>query len=101
MGSWLVLAQTAPPSDTWFSFAPNWGWAIVLYFFFGGVAGGSAFLAAMLHLFGRPEDQPAVRRGYAIAVITLAVCAPLLIIDLTQPGRFWHMLFQSDAGGVM
>ncbi|MCC6312839.1 MAG: polysulfide reductase NrfD, partial [Thermomicrobiales bacterium] len=42
-----------------------------------------------------------VRRGYAIAVITLAVCAPLLIIDLTQPGRFWHMLFQSDAGGVM
>jgi formate-dependent nitrite reductase membrane component NrfD len=32
------------PSSTYFSAPPDWGWLIALYFFFGGLAGGSYFL---------------------------------------------------------
>ena len=31
------------PSSTFFSAPPEWGWLIALYFFFGGLAGGSYF----------------------------------------------------------
>ena len=43
-------------SDTLFTAAPHWRWLIVLYFFIGGIAGGSFFLAALLDLFGRSQD---------------------------------------------
>ena len=46
---------------------PDWGWLIVFYFFFGGLAGGCYFLAALIDLFGRPEDRPLARLGYYIA----------------------------------
>ncbi len=95
-----VLAQVAP-SDTFFTLSPNWGWLIALYFFVGGVSGGAAFLAAMLDIFGGPAEQPMVRIGYLVAIVGLAICAPLLIVDLTLPLRFWHMLWQSNAGGLM
>lgn len=96
----LLLAQVAP-SDTFYTAAPEWGWLIVVYFFLGGIAGGAAFLAAMLHLFGRVEDRPMVRLGYLVAFVALLPCAPLLIVDLTRPERFWHMLWKSDTGGPM
>ncbi len=84
------------PSDTYFTVAPEWTWYIVLYFFFGGIAGGSYFLAAMLDVFGDESDRPLSRIGYYIAFPAVLVCGPLLIIDLNRPERFWHMLIQSN-----
>ena len=54
------------PSSTYFSAPPDWGWLIALYFFFGGLAGGSYFLASLIDLFGRPEDRPLSHLGYYI-----------------------------------
>ena len=56
--------MNAIPSSTYFSAPPDWGWLIVFYFFFGGLAGGCYFLAALIDLFGRPEDRPLARLGY-------------------------------------
>src|SRR5205085_8785862 len=42
--------MNVPPSSTWFSASPNWGWLIALYFFVGGLAGGCYFLAATIDL---------------------------------------------------
>lgn len=81
--------------DTFFTLPPEWGWYIVLYFFLGGIAGGSYALAAMLHLFGRPEDQPVARIGYYIALPAIIISAILLTLDLNRPERFYHMLIQS------
>ena len=53
----------AVPSSTYFSAPPDWGWLITLYFFFGGLAGGSYFLASLIDLFGRPEDRPLSHLG--------------------------------------
>lgn len=83
-------------SDTFFSGAPHWTWFIIPYFFVGGLAGGAAFLAAVLDLFGSPEDRPVVRTGYNVAAAGAILSGVLLTIDLGRPTRFWHMLFQSE-----
>jgi protein NrfD len=82
-------------SDTFFSGAPHWTWFIIPYFFVGGLAGGACFLAVVLDWFGRPEDRPVVRTGYYVAAGGAILSGVLLTIDLGQPLRFWHMLFQS------
>jgi formate-dependent nitrite reductase membrane component NrfD len=84
------------PSSTWFTAAPHWQWYIILYFFFGGLAGGCYFLAALIDLFGRPEDRPLARLGYYVAFPLVILCGLLLIVDLNQPLRFWHMLIQRN-----
>jgi len=76
--------------------APNWGWSIVMYFFAGGVTGGAYFAAAWLDLFGDPNDRAAMRLGHLLAFPLVIVCAVFLTVDLGQPLRFWHMIFQSE-----
>jgi protein NrfD len=89
------------PSSTWFTLAPHWRWWIVLYFFFGGLAGGCYFLAVLIDLFGRPADRPLARLGYYIAFPLVVLCGLLLIVDLNKPLRFWHMLIERNTFGPM
>ena len=89
------------PSSTWFTLAPHWRWWIVLYFFFGGLAGGCYFLAALIDLLGRPADRPLARLGYYIAFPLVVLCGLLLIVDLNKPLRFWHMLIERNTLGPM
>jgi protein NrfD len=84
------------PSSTYFTAPPDWGWLIILYFFFGGLAGGTYFLAVLIDLFGRPEDRPLARLGYLIAFPCVILSGILLTLDLTRPLRFWHMLLESN-----
>jgi len=83
------------PSSTFFTQPPEWQWLIILYFFFGGIAAGSYFLAALMDLFGHERDRPLARMGYYVAFIALLFCPIFLIADLNRPERFWHMLLQS------
>jgi protein NrfD len=83
-------------SSTFFSAPPDWGWLIVFYFFFGGLAGGSYFLAILMDLFARPEDRSLARLGYYISFPCILISGMLLTLDLGRPERFWHMLIQSN-----
>lgn len=87
--------------DTFFTASPAWGWYIVLYFFIGGIAGGTFFIASLLYLFGRPEDRPVLRLGYYVACAGGIVSGILLTLDLARPLRFWHMLLQPHSMAVM
>lgn len=87
-----------PPSDTFFTQPPEWSWLVVLYFFFGGIAGGAYFIAALIDLFGSDVDRPLARLGYYVALPAVVLCGPLLIVDLKRPERFWHMLVMSERG---
>src|SRR4029077_17920097 len=71
---------------------------IILYFFIGGIAGGCFLLAALLQVFGRPEDRPVARLGYYAALAGAGASGLLLTLDLPRPERFWHMLLQSHTG---
>ena len=87
--------MTEVPS-TLFTAAPHWRWLIVFYFFLGGIAGGAYLIAALLDLFGRPGDRPLARLGYLVAFPLTVICGILLVLDLTRPLRFWHMLLASE-----
>ena len=83
-------------SSTFFTASPEWRWFIVAYFFLGGLAGGSYFLATLMDRFGPEQDRPLVRLGYLVAFPLVGVCGFVLTVDLGRPERFWHMLVQSQ-----
>ncbi|HET6751721.1 MAG TPA: NrfD/PsrC family molybdoenzyme membrane anchor subunit [Actinomycetes bacterium] len=74
---------------------PDWTWYIIPYFFLAGLAGGSYVIATLLRLFGERSDEPAARLGYYAAFLAFLPCPVLLTLDLTQPLRFWHMLWNT------
>lgn len=86
-----------PPSDTYFTAFPDWGWWVVLYFFLGGLAGGTYFLGSLLGAFGTEADRPLSRVAHYLALPAVILCAPLLIVDLNRPERFWHMILQNHS----
>ena len=96
-----LLPALAEPSDTFFTKAPHWSWPVAIYFFLGGLAGGAAFLGALLDLFGAPADRPAARIGHLLAAPLMAIGALILVVDLNRPERFWHMMIQSETGWPM
>ncbi|PZG02940.1 NrfD/PsrC family molybdoenzyme membrane anchor subunit [Micromonospora deserti] len=69
--------------------AAPWRRDIALYFFSGGLAAGSALLAAGADLTGRP----ALRRASRLTALgALGAGTYFLINDLGRPDRFHHML---------
>jgi formate-dependent nitrite reductase membrane component NrfD len=83
-------------SSTFFTASPHWRWLILAYFFLGGLAGGSYFLATLMDVFGQSRDRRLVQVGYLVAFPLLGVCGLVLTVDLGRPERFWHMLVQSE-----
>src|SRR5437763_4617004 len=75
---------------------PHWGTWIILYFYLGGIAAGAYFTATLIELLGDEEDRELPRIGYQVAFPLVCLCGLILIIDLEQPLRFWHMLFKSE-----
>jgi formate-dependent nitrite reductase membrane component NrfD len=86
----FVLPAAAPITGT--PADPHWYWWIIFYFFIGGIAGGSFLMAAIADLFGDGESRQVVRVGYLLALPLVTLCGILLILDLGEPLRFWHML---------
>jgi len=72
-----------------FIHAPVWTWEVPLYFWFGGIATGSSFVALACDAVG-DTDSAAVARKITLGAVL--PCAPLLILDLGRPLRFLHML---------
>jgi hypothetical protein len=66
-----------------------WTQDVAAYLFTGGLAAGSALLAAGAQLSGRPRMR---RAGRVTALGALAASGYFLIADLGRPERFHHML---------
>jgi hypothetical protein len=69
--------------------APVWKYHIPAYLFTGGLAAGSALLAAGADVSGRPGLR---RAGRLTALGALGASTFLLVEDLGRPERFHHML---------
>jgi formate-dependent nitrite reductase membrane component NrfD len=69
--------------------APVWTWEVPLYFWFGGIAAGSCFVALACDLAG---DEKSARIARRVSLGAVAPSPVLLIMDLGRPGRFLHML---------
>ncbi len=74
--------------------APGWQWYfIALYFFVAGVSAGAFFIGSLIELFGAEQYRGLSRVAYYVAFPLILLAPPLLIGDLGQPGRFWHLFF--------
>jgi formate-dependent nitrite reductase membrane component NrfD len=69
--------------------AAVWTWEVPLYFWLGGIASGSSFVALAADLAGDPATARSARRVTLGAAIP---CAPLLVMDLGRPERFLNMM---------
>ena len=69
--------------------APVWTWEVPVYFWTGGIASGSSFVALACDLSG---DHRSARIARLVALGALAPSPPLLIMDLGRPERFYNML---------
>jgi formate-dependent nitrite reductase membrane component NrfD len=81
-----------------FAGAPDWTWFILLYFFLAGLGGGSYFLATLLRYWGTPADESVARLGFYVPLPATLIGLLLLTLDLKQPLRVWHMLFNTTPG---
>ncbi len=70
----------------------HWGWEIYIYFFLGGIAGGSYLVTTLAHFFGLDKDKTLMRAGRYLPFLCILASPILLIMDLGRPERFHHML---------
>jgi hypothetical protein len=68
---------------------PVWTWEVPLYFWFGGIAAGSSFVALACDLAGDERSAATARK---VALAALVPCPALLTADLGRPARFIYML---------
>jgi formate-dependent nitrite reductase membrane component NrfD len=68
---------------------PVWTWEVPLYFWTGGIAAGSAFVALACDLAGDHRGAAVARK---VSLGALIPSPPLLVLDLGRPERFLNML---------
>jgi formate-dependent nitrite reductase membrane component NrfD len=95
MTAYLALQLGTNPASG-YALPPRWGWYVILYFFLGGLAAGSYFIATLLAFQGDERDRETIYLGYLLSFPLVLACAILLIVDLGVPLRFWHMLVKSE-----
>ena len=66
-----------------------WTWEIPLYFWFGGIATGSSFVAVACDAAGDHRSATIARR---VTLAAVGPAAPLLVMDLGRPERFLNMM---------
>ena len=82
--------RDAPVSDINgpFIHAPLWGWEVATYFWLGGTAAGSAFVALACDAAGDHRSAAIARK---VALGAVAPAPLLLVADLGRPERFLNM----------
>jgi len=83
-----------------FAAAPGWGWWIIAYFFFGGIAGGSYTIGTLIRRVGTVTDRPVARRAFIVSFLALIVCPVFLVADLGVPSRFLNLMIDASEGGL-
>jgi len=69
-----------------------WHWPISVDLFFGGLAAGLLFFAAVFYLFGKENEmRSAVKIAPIVAPIGISVALLCLFYDLTHKAYFWRL----------
>jgi formate-dependent nitrite reductase membrane component NrfD len=69
-----------------------------MYFYIGGVSAGAYFIGSLVELLGNVKQREISRIAYYIAFPLICITPILLIADLGQPVRFWHLFFYTKDG---
>jgi Ni/Fe-hydrogenase subunit HybB-like protein len=68
------------------------GILISLYFYLTGLSAGSFIISTMAYGFGMVKFKPLGKIGVVMATLLLVIAPMILLIDLEQPLRFWHLI---------
>ena len=68
------------------------GIPIAAYFYLTGLSAGSFIISTMAYGFGMLRFKPLGKIGVVLAILLLIVAPMILLIDLEQPLRFWHLI---------
>jgi tetrathionate reductase subunit C len=68
------------------------GIPIATYFYLTGLSAGSFIISTMAYGFGMVRFKPLGKIGVVMATLLLLVAPIILLIDLEQPLRFWHLI---------
>jgi tetrathionate reductase subunit C len=68
------------------------GIPIATYFYLTGLSAGSFIISTMAYGFGMAKFKPLGKIGVVMATCLLMIAPMILLIDLEQPLRFWHLI---------
>ncbi len=68
------------------------GLPIATYFYLTGLSAGSFIISTMAYGFGMLKFKPLGKIGVVMATCLLIIAPMILLIDLEQPFRFWHLI---------
>ena len=68
------------------------GIPIATYFYLTGLSAGSFIISTMAYGFGMTKFKPIGKIGVVMATLLLVIAPMILLIDLEQPLRFWHLI---------
>ncbi len=68
------------------------GIPIATYFYLTGLSAGSFIISTMAYGFGLVRFKPLGKIGVVMATCLLIIAPTILLIDLEQPLRFWHLI---------
>ena len=69
------------------------GIPIATYFYLTGLSAGSFIISTLAYGFGMVKFKPLGKIGVVMATCLLMIAPTILLIDLEQPLRFWHLIF--------
>jgi len=68
------------------------GVPIATYFYLTGLSAGSFIISTLAYGFGMLKFKPLGKIGVVMATCLLIIAPMILLIDLEQPFRFWHLI---------
>jgi Ni/Fe-hydrogenase subunit HybB-like protein len=68
------------------------GMPIAVYFYLTGLSAGSFIISTFAYGFGMTKFKPLGKIGVVMATLLLIIAPMILLIDLEQPLRFWHLI---------
>ena len=68
------------------------GIPIATYFYLTGLSAGSFIISTMAYGFGWVRFKPLGKIGVVMATLLLMAAPVILLVDLEQPLRFWHLI---------
>lgn len=73
----------------------SWGFPIALYLFVGGLSAATYYVGVLADISGKKSYRDVARLGSYVVLLPVSLGLITLLVDLGQPLRFWHLLFQN------
>lgn len=74
----------------------NWSWPIPIYLWAAGVGGGAFFTAFIIDRLTGGQNRTLLKLATWIGAPLVIIGVMLLLVDLGQPLRFWHLFLKFD-----